>query len=757
MPKYVHILSCVLTVVGPTVAGAQNTWEDKPVEPKALSRRALERREALKLYGAGLMCERDNRLLEAAKRFEEAQQLDPKSTAIHKALIPLYLALERPGDALAACRRTVELAPAEHETWYLLGRLLKERGEAEEAMTALARALAGPRLKEQPELRVQIASELGQMREERKDFEGALAAYAEVVKVLDRPAVLLEAGPFTRQELDAKGAEVCERMGTLALQARKYDRAMELFTRAQKKDPEAAGRLNYHLARVQVAQARPAEALPYLDDYLKTQPQAAEPYELKITLMQQTGREAEVLAALQAYAERDQHNLNLHLLLARQYARERRWAEAEDSYKKLVAESPSPEGYRGLFQLYRSQGPAKVADVFELLDKAFQEAGDKQNAGNGSAALRARAMLVVLRDDAQLVKTLLRVAERELNGPRPHERDTWRYLAVLAARTKQLDAAEKIYARCLQKLTPGGEAEVYVGYLRVLWQKKKTEAIVRVCRQGLQEAQATNRLLFHENLALALVQLGKMDEALAEVDEAIKVADDRNRLHYRLVRARYLGMAQQLDQALAECRRLLKEAGEAKDLRDIRYTLSSIHTAGNQFAQAEEQLRLILAADPNDDAANNDLGYILADQGKKLDEAEQLIRKAIRLDREQKRSAERARPEGGAEEAAEPRQPKIDADDDQDHAAYIDSLGWVLFRRGKLEAARQELEKATRLSDGGDDPVIWDHLGDVYLRLGQSQQARSAWEKSEKLYEVDRRRQRDKHYRDLQQKLKLLP
>ena len=54
-----------------------------------------------------------------------------------------------------------------------------------------------------------------------------------------------------------------------------------------------------------------------------------------------------------------------------------------------------------------------------------------------------------------------------------------------------------------------------------------------------------------------------------------------------------------------------------------------------------------------------------------------------------------------------------------DNACYIDSLGWVLFRRGQVDAARKELEYATTLPDG-DDPVIYDHLGDVLQAQGQA-------------------------------------
>src|SRR5260370_27522223 len=117
--------------------------------------------------------------------------------------------------------------------------------------------------------------------------------------------------------------------------------------------------------------------------------------------------------------------------------------------------------------------------------------------------------------------------------------------------------------------------------------------------------------------------------------------------------------------------------------------------------RAEKQLKRILDADPNDASACNDLGYLWADQGKNLAEAEKLIRKALDLDRRQ-------RSEG----------PNVQLDADRDNAAYVDSPAWVLFRRGQLAEARRELDRAVKLPGGGDDPLIWDHLAAVYFRHG---------------------------------------
>src|SRR5262249_30424554 len=159
--------------------------------------------------------------------------------------------------------------------------------------------------------------------------------------------------------------------------------------------------------------------------------------------------------------------------------------------------------------------------------------------------------------------------------------------------------------------------------------------------------------------------------------------------------------------------------------------------------KAEEQLELVLKSDPNNAVACNDLGYLWADQNKNLDRAEELIRKAITIDRRQHRTfspVAAGKQDGPAK--------------DIDHAAYVDSLGWVLFRRGKVDEARHELERATALPDG-EDPVIWEHLGDVYHHLRDAARARTAWEHARQLYQQGQRKSEERA-RDLERKLQTL-
>jgi tetratricopeptide (TPR) repeat protein len=699
--------------------------------PRCRSQHELDQLEALKLYGIGVLCERNQRLQDAEEAFEGALKLDPNAPAPRKALIALYLVFERDADALAACRKTLELDPTDYETWYLYSRSLKIVGQMPEAETSLVRALACPTIKENGEMFGQISFDLARMYEDDQRYEQAMTILQDLIKILES------------DQSEARPVEVYECLGRICSRTRRYDRAIEALRTAralqQPQDLLALSRLDYQIARIYDAWGKPAEALQYLDAYLVTQPPSPEPYELKVRLLKLLGRSGDVLVSIQEAADRDAHNVALKLFLARLYEQEGGHDKAEAIYLNLLAELPSAEVYRGLFALYKSKG--RMSEALTFLDQAIAAGTESPNhPGDSAARTRARAMITALRDDPETAQALLPAARSRLQHGPKLEVDTRRFLAVTAIRSRQLGDAEDLYRSCLSEaLPPAIRAVVYDGLLRVLWSAKKHDDVVALCRKGLANAGAAERLLLHTNLARALVVMGKADEALAETEQAVQLSDGENQLHCRLLRVHILEMADRLDRAEAEALALLKEFTTPDDARHIRYALSSIYSAARDYPKSEEQLRLILKEDPGDAGACNDLGYIMADQGKNLAEAEKLIRKALELDQEQKAAAR-----------------GMDSEDDRPNAAYIDSLGWVLFRRGKLAEAEKQMELAASLPAGAADPVVWDHLGDVYFRLGKTARARSAWHKARELFEADKQRQRNDQYKELRHKLQQL-
>jgi tetratricopeptide (TPR) repeat protein len=162
--------------------------------------------------------------------------------------------------------------------------------------------------------------------------------------------------------------------------------------------------------------------------------------------------------------------------------------------------------------------------------------------------------------------------------------------------------------------------------------------------------------------------------------------------------------------------------------------MSNVYVELGRIDKAAEQLKMLLAKNPDSPRYNNDLGYIWADHDTDLEEAEKLIRKAIEEDRKQRKAGGDLKPE-----------------EDKDSAAYLDSLGWVLFKQKKYAEAKKWLLEATK-GDEGDNIEIYDHLADVYMALGEKAQALETWKKALTLETSSLREQHRKA--DVEKKLK---
>ncbi len=116
---------------------------------------------------------------------------------------------------------------------------------------------------------------------------------------------------------------------------------------------------------------------------------------------------------------------------------------------------------------------------------------------------------------------------------------------------------------------------------------------------------------------------------------------------------------------------------------------------GNE-AQVGETLQLALALQPDHVGLNNDVAYTWIDQGTQLNEAEKMIRFSISRD---------------------PRR-----------LAYLDTFGWLLYKKGQFADAKTWLLRASNAGGAKDrDPVVLDHLGDAYWRLGEADDAIRVW------------------------------
>ena len=126
------------------------------------------------------------------------------------------------------------------------------------------------------------------------------------------------------------------------------------------------------------------------------------------------------------------------------------------------------------------------------------------------------------------------------------------------------------------------------------------------------------------------------------------------------------------------------------------FMLGAAYERTQQTDKAIAELRRVVKLDPEFHPALNYLGYTMAEANVHLEEALELVNRAVALE--------------------------------PDNGSYVDSLGWIYYRMGRPEQAREHLERAVRLDP--EDATLQEHLGDVYVALGQKERARQAYERA---------------------------
>ena len=235
------------------------------------------------------------------------------------------------------------------------------------------------------------------------------------------------------------------------------------------------------------------------------------------------------------------------------------------------------------------------------------------------------------------------------------------------------------------------------------------DAIIQLTAVPLDHEQGVDAARLHIQL---LIDQARYSDAVAVATTARAVRPDEARLAFDHARAHRAGG--ELDRA----QDVLGAAVEHwPDAHEIRYMLGIVLHDRGKRRDAVAAMEGILARAPEHPGALNFVGYSWAERGENLEKAEMYIRRALE-----------ARPDDGA---------------------IVDSLGWVLYRRGYVDQAETVLRRALLLAP--NEAEIQFHLAEVLLKLGKQDEAvqlfenaaRGAKEESlRKLYERRLRRLR---------------
>ncbi|MFW6169876.1 MAG: tetratricopeptide repeat protein [Planctomycetota bacterium] len=662
----------------------------------------------------------------ALGRFQRAWRFDPELVSVLTDIVPLVVQLERPFQATRYLLIAAERQELPSE-W--LARIAAEvAGDENLAPEQAERALGlYLKLKQRQEEAVSPRTlfQIGRLSLVTERFEAAARAFSEVQRLLEQPDGPDIATPV-RNRLMKRPQAAYALFGESYLQAGWLKKAEKAFRRANEHKFEPA-KLAFRLARVETQRGDKTEALKWLRQYFESKTQAAgpAPYILFAQLIDgpapggqpedekatppDTGNEASsgapsdrLLDELRELAEADPHNAVLGYYLADALRRAEHWSSAESLYKKWLERKPTLDGYLGLVDIHRRR--KEITPLLEQLAAVVSQTGSLTDV--------AAAKEEMVGNSAMLDQMAARAATFADQRPRTPPDGFWLTLALLHAAADRTQAALAYLDRGLEQPIPtAGQAATSLGF--TLLESDHPRLAARVFQRVLDDKLLPDRSAeVYYYLATAWTAADEFEKGLAAARNAARREPDSPRMP-----AREAWVLLQADRPREAKGKYLEILGEFDSdystrenremMRDLRLMLSATEVRLGNNQGAEEWLLQVLEEFPEDIGAFNDLGYLWADQGKHLKRALRMVQRAVE---------------------AEP-----------DNVAYLDSLGWALYRLERFEEAVEPLEKAAAARVDG---TILDHLGDAYLETNQPEKAFETWRKAIDAYKKQGKQER---------------
>ena len=516
-------------------------------------------------------------------------------------------------------------------------------------------------------------------------------------------------------------------VGGRAVSSEIVDRAVEALEEVVRLDPNSRDAY-LMLGRLYRYRSEPERAARVYRDFLAIAPGSEDGAIALAELQLESGNIDEAIEILREFSEGQSRSSAILALLGEAYSRAEEWEQAATALFEASALDPEDpdllrDGGRALIlagriddaaQLYEQlvelqpEDPIALLRLGQIERQRMKLAEAREHLERADLALadspEIRFELALLeRDQGDFTESLALIQDLLEDTKRPsgrydpgEQRNRTVFLtnaALLQTRLEAYDDAVATFEQMKQfEANRDGTVESFI--VDTYQTAGQFGRALQICNEAL-DSYPGNRQLRLQRADL-IAEEGRTEDAL-ELLRAMAAADENDFGIYSTMFSIY-ERGKDFDQAQMVIDGMMARFG---DRVETHFLQGALYEKQKQYEDAETAFRKALTIHADNPAVLNYLGYMLANNNTKLDEALEMLETVVSTD-----------PINGA---------------------YLDSLGWVYFRLRQLDLAEQFLERAVIFSP--KDPTLHEHLGDLYLLTGRVAEARASYVRSLELAE----------------------
>jgi predicted Zn-dependent protease len=492
-------------------------------------------------------------------------------------------------------------------------------------------------------------------------------------------------------------------VGELSLGAEDFDAARKNFERAEELTQEPKALINSKLADLYLRNGELEKAELAAKKAMDESP--SEPYVrmLYAGVLEALGREAEAEPIYRALVAEFPAKVDGYLLLSNLYVKTKSYDRAIEVLATLVRNQPNePAGHYYLGRMYEHKERFDKAEVeyrwvfendptmangsTELLrvlvrqgkTKKVKQVCERIISQDPNNSLARKVLSHIMIGESKLDDALKHLTALESLEEDPSE--TRFKVALIQIEKQNYREAQRELSLVLAKNPKHAEARYYLASLYA-GSGKREEAI-----EELAEIEKDSPMYIKSRTFAAFIlrQDDKLDDALEAVDSALEI--EPNNLNLTLYSVLILGDQGEYRSAEKRLRKLMESYPNEER---VRFNLAVVLHERGATAESLAEMERVMEVNPRNADALNFIAYTYAQEGRDLERAEKLVNKALEI-----------KPSDGY---------------------YLDTLGFVYFKRGKMQQAEEVLARAVGVT--GQDPVIVEHYVQVLIAQQKWQQA----------------------------------